>query len=378
MAELIQLCESEKERHLLEEQFNEVSSRYGTLHGLVGKRTQMCQQWSECASVNKSSQSEIKRLQQMLKSEELSEAEIAVTNEKMSEIEGILQTWDSNKKDLDDLMVSSHMTIKHRATMKVLCFETQIQTLQTEFARTSTQLELKQTKLAEVSKLATEFDRLQRNLTDNLSGIITNVDESHTSESSLDGIQEWGRQIEALDELRQREVPKYGRLRDLGRQLMVADGVRRADTEAAITNMAKQWEVTEQLLSQRIDTVAAVTSIWRQFDDTSSDVTQVLCHIQEVINSSDRVFESRDEVKVVLTNFKVSSDFLKHLLLSLFLVLFVKYIYSNFCEILILLSEPIHMHMNNVYKLILKCNCNKTKIYYYINYIGNFEIISAH
>ena len=307
VSELCRLCDIEKQRHLLEQQFNKVSSRYDSLQGIVGKRTHVCQQWTECASVKKSGQSEIKRLQQMLKSEDLSEAEITETNERMSEIEGVLSKWDSNRKNLDELMVSSQMIIKDRATMKVLSFDAEIQTLWSEFARTSSQVELKQTKLAEVSKLAAEFDQLHRDLKDSLTAIVADVDALHISESSLDGIREWGCQIEALDERRQLEVPKYGRMRELGRQLMAADSARRTDTEAAVTNMSKQWEVTEHLLSQRIDTVAAITSIWKDLDDTTSDVTRTLGHVQEVISSADHIFENREEVKVTLTNCKVSS-----------------------------------------------------------------------
>ena len=306
VSELCQPCESEKERRVLQEQFEALAARYNALHGLVDKRTQVCQRWTVSDTEGKTIKAEMKHLQQAIKSDELSQAEIDDTNEKMSDVETVLQRWDGNRKDLNDLVASTRMTINDRATMDAFSFEADRQMLWSEFASTRAQVESRQAEMSEVSKLAADFDHLHRDLKDSLSGIMTDVNESRISESTLGGIQEWGRQIQSLEELRQEETPKYKEMRVLGRQLMTADAARQTDTEAAVGNLTKQWQTTEQLLSQRIDTVAAVTTLWGDFDDTVCEITQVLCHVDAVMTAADHNFGSRDEVKVTLTNYKVS------------------------------------------------------------------------
>ena len=306
VSELCRQCENEKDSQILQEQFKALSSRYDTLHGLVDKRTQVCQQWTVSTAERKSIESEMKHLQQAIKSDELSQAEITESNEKISNVETDLQRWDDNRKDLNDLVVSSQMTIKDRATMDAFSFEADLQSLWSEFATTRAQVESRQAEMSEVSKLVADFDTLQRDLKDSLSGIVMNVDESRISESTLGGIQEWGRQIQSLEELRKRETPKYKEMRALGRQLIAADVAGQTDTEAAVGNLTKQWQTTEELLSQRIDTVAAVTTLWSDFDETVSEITQVLCHVDGVMMGTDHNFAGRDEVKVTLTDYKVS------------------------------------------------------------------------
>ena len=306
VSELCQNCESEKEGNVLQEQFKALSSRYDTLHGLVDKRMQVCQQWTVSTAEKKSIESEMKHLQQAIKLDELSQAEITESNAKMSNVETDLQRWDGHRKDLTDLLISTQMTIKDRATMDAFSFEADLQSLWSEFATTRSQVESRQAEMSEVSKLVADFDSLQRDLKDSLSGIVTDVDESRISESTLGGIQEWGRQIRSLEELRKRETPKYKEMRTLGRQLMAADVAGQMDTEAAVGNLTKQWQTTEELLSQRIDTVAAVTTLWSDFDETVSEITQVLCHVDAVMTGADHNFGSRDDVKVTLTNYKVS------------------------------------------------------------------------
>ncbi len=224
-SEVLALCDkcSPSEAENLSSKHAALKTAHQRLVKLVNCRIELCQQWNKFAAMSKSARAQLQALQAKLASNDLSQAELDAAAQELADLRKDLSEWDDKRREVDQLMTDAEMTIKERATQRVLHLQLEITELLTFCDRSTVQLKEKQGQLDELSTLWSHFEEKRRQL----SGVIENterkLDGVKIQDSSLQGVKDMSVEVRGIEDEFESHSPELKDFRELGQQLMAAD-----------------------------------------------------------------------------------------------------------------------------------------------------------
>ena len=305
-AEVDDLCAhcSDSDRQMLLDQHRQMTGGYQDVKDLLEKRIHMCTNWSQFTELRKGAVSRIKVLQQRLESQELSPEDVDKIHAELAEIQASMGEWNDKQDELEQLMSTSQITVKDRSTQRTLHIQAEIQNLTTSLGQTSTKLEQKKGKLDELAAMWVNFEQQKQGLSDVITQSRDKLQGSSVKQATLDGVKTYSGEIKAVDEQLSGYATQYEELRELGRQLMLADPTRMLQAQSALNSVDSQWESTQALIGEKQGHVTTVTNLWQQFNDARGSVNKALGNC-EPVTDGDLVFHDQDQVRLTLDQYKV-------------------------------------------------------------------------
>ena len=240
---------SKEEQQALQQRYTALTRDFDSLEDMASSREELCHQWSDYGVVAKAAQLKVKALQQKIASKDLSQAEINTANQELGEVQASLADWEGKRRDIDQLMTDSQMTIKDRPTQRTLQFQEEVQSLQASVGKTNTLLEEKQGKLDHLTSQWSDFEEQKKGLLGSISEIRGQLEEAAVTSSTLDGVKDLAKQIKTLEHQLEQHNPEYESFRDLSRQLMSSDPANVARTQNALGSVENEWERLQVLLA---------------------------------------------------------------------------------------------------------------------------------
>lgn len=189
---------NEDEAAILSDRYNHLLQAYAKTEELIQNREDVCQQWTEYQTDHREFQGKLKTLQGKLASPNVKEDEVASINTEIENLKKGMSIWSSQAEDLDDLMASSQMTIKDRASQRTLHFGSELQSIDSLCDTVSFAAHQKEEHLGELQKLCISFEGKKDNLVDKLNGIEKRIAACVAKDSTLQGIKDLVREIEVL------------------------------------------------------------------------------------------------------------------------------------------------------------------------------------
>ena len=295
---------SKAEQQALQERFAGLKKNFTSLEDLATNREELCQQWGKYSDVAKVAQLKVKALQQKLTSKDLSQEEINVANQELAEVQASLAGWEGKRRDMDELVTTSQMTIKDRPSKRTLQFEGEVQNLQASLGKTNTMLEEKQGKLDQLTTKWSDFENQKKGLLGSISEIRRKLEDASVTSSSLDGVKDLAKQIKALENQLDGHNPDYENFRELSRELVSSDPANMARTQNALGSVEGEWERLQTLLAEKGSLTNKVATQWQQYTDSKNTVNKVLSNVEGVL-SEEEAHTNQPEVKHSLDKYKV-------------------------------------------------------------------------
>jgi chromosome segregation ATPase len=193
--ELIANC-NDDEAAILRDRFDRVSSGYFKIEDLLKNREELCEKWDEYQASHKDTQSKLKTLQNKLASPNIKEEEVAKINAEVKALRDDMGQWMDEADALDELMATSQLTIKDRATQRTLHFGSELQALDSMCDSVLFNSKQKQEHLGELAQLWAEFESKQAELVDKLGDVGERIGTAAVNQSSLQGVKDLVREIE--------------------------------------------------------------------------------------------------------------------------------------------------------------------------------------
>lgn len=193
--ELIANC-NEDEAAILRDRFDRVMGGYTRIDDLLKNRDELCQKWDEYHTSHKDAQARLKTLQAKLASPNITEEEVAKINAEVKALREDMGQWMNEADTLDELMATSQLTIKDRATQRTLHFGSELQALDSMCDSVLFNSRQKQEHLGELAQLWAEFESKQAELVDKLSDVGEKIGSTAVDQSSLQGVKNLVREIE--------------------------------------------------------------------------------------------------------------------------------------------------------------------------------------
>ncbi len=247
----------------------------------------------------------MKTIQMRIESPDLCQDELNKMADEMVEMQLVLREWAGRAPDMATLMDKAHITIKDRQSRRPLYFNMEIQNLVSSCDRANTQIQSQQGKLDDVSRQWKDFDNRKQALLGAIDIITQQVESVTVTQSSVKGIQDWQDQIRAYQGQLEAVNPDYEELRELGRQLMVADNSHMSLVQEAFTMIDQELEHVEGMTGGQLQTAGSVLAVWQQYTDTTSTVSRLIHHLQPLLQQQD-TFNSQRQLKQALDKHKAS------------------------------------------------------------------------
>lgn len=295
---------SPEEQQMLREHFEELQREFDSTEDLASCRVELCQQWGEYKDASKGAQAKIRGLQQKLVAKDLSQDEIDGINKELCQVQDSLREWEGKKADIDQLMDHSKMTIKDRASHRPLHFQDEVQVFQNSLSKATNLLDEKQGKLDELNSQWSDFENQRKSLLGSISDIKGELSSTAVSSSSLDGVQEFAKQVKVLELQLDQHLPEMENLKTMSRQLMASDPTNIARAQSTLGAVESEFEHLRGSIAEKENLAAGVLNQWNQFNDSRTNLNRILSKSEEVL-SEEEPHGSQAEVKAALDKIKV-------------------------------------------------------------------------
>ena len=193
--ELVANC-NEDEAAILRDRFDRVMGGYTKIDDLLKNRDELCQKWDQYQTSHKDAQGRLKTLGAKLANPNIKEEEVAKINAEVQGLRKDMAKWAEQAEDLDELMATSQLTIKDRATQRTLHFGSELQALDSLCDSVLFNSKQKQDQLGELAQLWEEFEAKRADLVTKLGDVGERVGVAAVSQSSLQGVKDLVREIE--------------------------------------------------------------------------------------------------------------------------------------------------------------------------------------
>ncbi|KAL5008450.1 hypothetical protein ScPMuIL_014031 [Solemya velum] len=294
---------NEDEAAILSDRYNHLLQAYSKTEELIQNREDVCQQWTEYQTDHRDFQGKLKTLQGKLASPNVKEDEVTSINAEIENLKKGMSIWSNQAEDLDELMASSQMTIKDRASQRTLHFGSELQSIDSLCDSVSFAAHQKEEHLGELQKLCIGFEAKKDSLVEKLGGIEQRIDACVAKDSSLQGVKDLVREIEEIRDDVFIHNPEYEQLRDLGRQIIQTDPRKSTAIQGQLGEVSEAWETIQALLTEKQQYYNSVTNIWQQYNDAKHGVVRVLDDLDPMVEQ-DVIFTTQPEVKKSLDQHK--------------------------------------------------------------------------
>jgi len=193
--ELIANC-NDDEAAILRDRFDRVMEGYTRVEDILKNRDELCDKWDQYHNTHKEAQAKLKTLQSKLASPNIKEEEVAKINAEVKALRDGMGKWADQADALDDLMATSQLTIKDRATQRTLHFGSELQALDSLCDAVLFNSRQKQEHLGELAQLWADFENKQAELVNKLGDVSDKIGNAAVENSSLDGVKNLVREIE--------------------------------------------------------------------------------------------------------------------------------------------------------------------------------------
>lgn len=193
--ELLAHC-NDDEAAILRDRFDRVMEGYTRVDDLLKNREELCEKWDQYQTSHKDAQARLKTLQAKLASPNIKEEEVAKINAEVQALRNEMGKWADQAEALDDLMATSQLTIKDRATQRTLHFGSELQALDSICDAVLFNSRQKQEHLGELAQLWADFEDKQAELVNKLGDLGEKISTAAVENSSLEGMKELVREIE--------------------------------------------------------------------------------------------------------------------------------------------------------------------------------------
>lgn len=193
--ELLAHC-NDDEAAILRDRFDRVMEGYTRVDDLLKNREELCEKWDQYQTSHKDAQARLKTLQAKLASPNIKEEEVAKINAEVQALRNEMGKWGDQAEALDDLMATSQLTIKDRATQRTLHFGSELQALDSICDAVLFNSRQKQEHLGELAQLWADFEDKQAELVNKLGDLGEKISTAAVENSSLEGMKELVREIE--------------------------------------------------------------------------------------------------------------------------------------------------------------------------------------
>lgn len=196
--ELIANC-NDDEAAILRDRFDRVMEGYTRVDDLLKNREELCQKWDQYQTSHKDAQGRLKTLQAKLASPNIKEEEVAKINAEVQSLRDDMGKWANEADALDELMATSQLTIKDRATQRTLHFGSELQALDNLCDAVLFNSRQKQEHLGELAQLWADFEAKQEDLVKKLGVVGDKVSTAAVENSTLEGVKELVAEIEVCE-----------------------------------------------------------------------------------------------------------------------------------------------------------------------------------
>lgn len=193
--ELIANC-NDDEAAILRDRFDRVMGGYTKIDDLLKNREELCDKWDQYQTSHKDAQARLKTLQAKLASPNIKEDEVAIINAEVKALREDMGDWANEADGLDELMATSQLTIKDRATQRTMHFGSEIQAYNSMCDSVLFNSKQKQEHLDELAQLWAEFESKQAELVEKLGDVGERIGSATADQSSLQGVRDLVREIE--------------------------------------------------------------------------------------------------------------------------------------------------------------------------------------
>ncbi|KAH3752033.1 hypothetical protein DPMN_186641 [Dreissena polymorpha] len=186
---------NDDEAVILRDKFDRVMGGYTKIEDTLKSHKEVCEKWDQYQSSHKDAQARLKTLQAKLENPNIKEDEVAEIKEEVKSLRAEMGEWDNQVDALDELMATSQLTIKDRATQRTLHFGIELQALDSlcdSVLFNSSQKE----RISELAELWKKFEAKQAQLVEKLEDVGDRVETAVVPQSSLQGVKDLVREIE--------------------------------------------------------------------------------------------------------------------------------------------------------------------------------------
>ena len=223
--ELCKLCDDSGSVKL-QENFNVLNQTYQQTVAIINDRIKLCDEWLDYSEYESATEHSYSTIESSLQRDDLSVEALQDLCCEMEELKSKTVCWQQRCVELDHLLNSARMTIKHRQSHRNIHFQSLIQTLLMSVDKLLHNIAQKQGKVHKISELWGQFESQCDSISETFSGLSSGVNECAVHEGTIKGVKTNVQHIKDYESDLKTSTTYIDQVHDLGNEIQVANPQR--------------------------------------------------------------------------------------------------------------------------------------------------------